>query len=216
MKCMSAGCFEEATEVPALWAWRGLCVTCENLIAKNAMQRNLSCEGRLERHCLLLGGVPKSMLSFHPNPIMKTVTSLAERAMHERKGLLLFGPPGVGKTLTLAFLARQIINRGGDLLFVGVGDFAQKMRNTHQVSNGVVMMDEVERVCRVRHLMLDDISAAHDGTGWWTSTLFSIVDRRYKNGFCTSATVNDAEHVHGPLVRRLRETCIVVEMEELT
>jgi DNA replication protein DnaC len=69
------------------------------------------------------------------------------------------------------------------------------------------------KLCVARHLILDDVGAAFDNSGWFTSILYSIVDKRMNASLPTWAAMNDAKTVDARVLRRLTENNLVVQLK---
>jgi DNA replication protein DnaC len=160
-----------------------------------------------------MSGVPVKYRDIVATPLSKFAWQTAQKAMQERKGLFLVGEAGSGKTLTMAVLAREILSRGGVLRWENVADLSATLRSA-VTGNALLFASTIQILKYAHHLMLDDLGAEQDKTGWFTSVLHQIIDWRYVNDLATSATVNDPSVVDARLLRRLQENAMTVELRK--
>lgn len=89
-----------------------------------------------------------------------------------KRGLLLHGPPGSGKSTTLQFIARDVVNRGGIvILFGGVGIFMsgyRVLRSRHPEMPVVVFMEDLDEILNENNAgqssilnLLDGVESTH-------------------------------------------------------
>lgn len=138
--------------------------------------------------------------------LFSRVSRIVETAWVKDKGLLIEGPVGVGKTFAAALLAHRLLLRGASVLFVSVPDLADSHRKQAPLAT-------VAQMKSVQHLILDDLGAEYDKTGWWFSILYQIVNERYSNSLPTTATCNTFKQIEPRVLRRIAETAHVVTME---
>ena len=104
--------------------------------------------------------------------------------------LLLFGPPGAGKSHLAAALGLALVETGRRVLFMRTGDLAQRLqiaRRELDLENSIAKLDKYHL------LILDDIAyVSKDQAG--TSVLFELIGSRYERLI--------ADHCQ-PAVRRL-------------
>jgi DNA replication protein DnaC len=186
-----------------------MCAACEVKWEKE-MQSHFDFDTFI--HTCDIAGVPRKMLRINDIPLAKKANAICDHAFKERKGLLLTGPSGSGKTLTLAILARRSIGSGGHVTMENIPQLADRARKVIGEGAGS-MAGMIEALKRSRHLILDDLGAESDSSGWWRSVLHGILDYRYTRGLITSAGIAVPEQVGGAIMRRLQENTLAFDLK---
>lgn len=145
------------------------------------------------------------------------ITSLYKTgAIGNKNGLLLYGPPGVGKTGMLSPLITANLKAGHTVLWVQYNELMRQMRD---FQSGLV--GEREEHCKtVAYLMIDDLGdplANHTATDWSRDVLFRIINHRRDNDLPMLITTNltpaqIAAQFGDRLARRIADVCAVVEV----
>jgi DNA replication protein DnaC len=152
--------------------------------------------------------------------------ALAEQYPVLDKGLLLLGPPGVGKThLAVAALHDVISRKGARGLFYDTRDLLRVIRSTYDPIVKTTELQVLQPVIHADLLVLDDLGAEKTSE-WVEETLNLIVNRRYNDKRLTIFTSNFEDHgddVSDPntllsrigfrMRSRLHEMCETVEMD---
>ena len=163
----------------------------------------------------------------------KSLTNAVERAKHlvetfpnaDRRGLLLLGLAGVGKTHIAVGLLREIIRTTGvPGLFYDTRDLLRTIRSTYDPLVRASEVTILRPVMEAPLLVLDDLGAERP-TDWVEETMNLIVNTRYNERRITVFTSNyldipDNEEPNSLLSRigfrmrsRLHEMCAIVEID---
>jgi DNA replication protein DnaC len=106
------------------------------------------------------------------------------------KGLMLIGPPGIGKThIAVAVLRQVVATTGARGLYYDTRGLLRDIRNTYNPTLNAVEMDVLRPVMEAELLVLDDLGAERL-TDWVEETMSSIVNTRYNERRPTIFTSN--------------------------
>ena len=91
--------------------------------------------------------------------------------------LLLFGPPGAGKSHCAAAIGRALIENGYRVLFTRTTDIVQRLQAARQA---LQLEAAIAKLDRYDLLILDDLSYVHKDHAE-TSVLFELIGARYEH-----------------------------------
>ena len=148
-----------------------------------------------------------------------------EEFPHAQKGLMLIGPPGIGKTHVAVAVLRESIRRTGLRgVYHDTRALLREIRATYDPTLTAVESDVLRPVMQADLLVLDDLGAERM-TDWVEETMSSIVNTRYNERRLTIFTSNyenipDEGDMNSLLVRvgfrlhsRLNEMCEFLEYD---
>jgi DNA replication protein DnaC len=96
--------------------------------------------------------------------------------LQQGANVLLFGPPGVGKSHLIAAIGHGLIDRGWRVLFARTGDLVQRLQAARRDLRLAV---ELARLDRFDLLILDDFSYVRRDQAE-SSVLFELISERYE------------------------------------
>jgi DNA replication protein DnaC len=107
-----------------------------------------------------------------------------------QKGLMLIGPPGIGKTHIAVSVLRQVVGIGGARgLYYDTRALLKDIRSTYNPLTHAAEMDVIRPVMEAELLVLDDLGAERL-TDWVEETMSLIVNTRYNERRPTIFTSN--------------------------
>jgi DNA replication protein DnaC len=148
----------------------------------------------------------------------------AERFPVVDKGLLIIGPPGIGKThLAISTLKQAVRMTGARARYYDTRTLLTQIRSTYNSLTKTAEMDVIRPVMEATLLVLDDLGAERL-TDWVEETMNVIVNARYNAQLPTIFTSNyedvPGDDMNSLLVRvgfrlhsRLREMCDFLEFD---
>lgn len=138
---------------------------------------------RIERHLLeahLPPGKTLDNFDFSVVPMLSKARVMALAAgdawLDKSSNLLLFGPPGAGKSHCASAIGRALVENGYRVLFTRTSDIVQKLqvaRQALQLEAAITKLDKYDL------LILDDLSYVHKDHAE-TSVLFELIGARYE------------------------------------
>jgi DNA replication protein DnaC len=138
---------------------------------------------RIERHLAesrLPTGKTLDSFDFHAVPMLSKAHVMAlasgDTWLGNGANLLLFGPPGSGKSHVAAALGRALIENGYRVLFMRTTDMVQRLQAERQ---SLQLAAAIAKLDRFDLLILDDLSYVSKDQAE-TSVLFELIAARYE------------------------------------
>lgn len=138
-----------------------------------------------------------------------------DKMLKDKKGLLLFGTVGNGKTFASACIANALIDKGYPCM---VTNFARIANTVQGMFDG--RQEYYDSFNRYALLVLDDL-ATERKTEYMQEIVFNVIDSRYRAGLPLIVTSNlTAEAIKNPadisyqrIFSRLLEMCVPIEVK---
>lgn len=144
----------------------------------------------------------------------------------ERKGLILVGNNGVGKTHLACSIANELIRNGIPIIYGTLINLLAELKNTYDVYNNISEMKIIKLYEKVDLLIIDDLGKEKPSE-WGLEKLFTIINSRYENNLPVIITTNydqnsliDRLSINGEIetaksiISRLYEMCYLVKIED--
>jgi DNA replication protein DnaC len=169
--------FAERTDKEGWPATRFLAAIAEHEIAERDRRR-------IERHlgeAKLLPGKTLENFDFEAVPMISKaqICALCAGDIWLEKGanLILFGPPGGGKSHLCSAIGLALIEKGWRVLFARTSDLVQKLQVARRE---LALQAAIDRLDRFHLLILDDITYVSKDQAE-TSVLFELISARYEH-----------------------------------
>lgn len=190
------------------------CEVCRVAFAVN--EREQEVEARWKRARIPTSYADCSFANFEPMSGTEHSLGVARQWAKEfragtslRRGLLLYGPPGAGKThLTVAIL-RELVwsDRRPTALFLSVPEWLNALRESY----GADESEPPPNPSGYSVVVLDDLGAEH-WSSWARDRIYGIVNHREQERLLTFVTTNCtpgelAARVGGPAMSRIARLC---------
>ena len=165
-------------------------------------------------------GIPSKFMDCRADDFTVNVNNMSVAKMFKdiytsknpQKGVFVYGNVGTGKTMLSAILVIERAFQGLPSLFYTVTDMLTDLKD---FSDSVAREIKMRKIKNTPCLVIDDLGAEYV-TDWVSSTLFEILDARYKNTLLTiinsNIAIGDLQRRYGDLhgkriVRRIQELC---------
>ena len=144
----------------------------------------------------------------------------------ERKGLILVGNNGVGKTHLACSIANELMKNGIPIIYGTLINLLAELKNTYDVDNNISEMKIIKLYEKVDLLIIDDLGKEKPSE-WGLEKLFTIINSRYENNLPVIITTNYDQNslinrlsINGEIetaksiISRLYEMCYLVKIED--
>lgn len=145
----------------------------------------------------------------------------------EKKGLILAGNNGVGKTHLACSIANKLIENGIPVIYGTLINLLAELRNSYDTDNNISEMEIIKLYKNVDLLIIDDLGKEKPSE-WGLEKLFTIVNSRYENNLPVIITTNYNQNslverlsLNGEIetaksiISRLYEMCYLVKIDDI-
>ena len=109
--------------------------------------------------------------------------------LKERKGLILVGNNGVGKTHLACSIANELIKNGIPIIYGTLINLLAELKNSYDSDNNISEREIIKLYEKVNLLIIDDLGKENPSE-WGLEKLFTIINSRYENNLPVVITTN--------------------------
>lgn len=145
----------------------------------------------------------------------------------EKKGLILVGSNGVGKTHLACSIANELMKNGIPVIYGTLINLLAEIRNSYDLDNNASEMEIIKLYKNVELLVIDDLGKEKPSE-WGLEKLFTIINSRYENNLPIIITTNYNQNtlierlsLNGEIdtaksiISRLYEMCYLVKIDDV-
>jgi DNA replication protein DnaC len=215
--CPTHGPYQARQCMPSLWGqppiWSG-CPQCLEALRERQREREAEQAAREQLRSVAHAGIPLRFQTAEAPSTGKLADALGAFLDREKDvrgaGLVIMGPPGVGKTHAVCGLALELLRDGRRPVYGTPERIAREMRGTFRRGSELTEQDVLAKYAEAQLLILDEIgtsSPEHERT-----VVHQLIGARYEqllpSIFVSNLTRPEIEdYLGGRAADRLAETC---------
>lgn len=161
--------------------------------------------------------------------VYQSLKDYSERFVNseERKGLILTGNNGAGKTHLACSIANELIKNGIPIIYGTLINLLAELKNTYDNDNNISEMEIIKLYEKVDLLVIDGLGKEKPSE-WGLEKLFTIINSRYENNLPVIITTNYDQNslinrlsINGEIetvnsiISRLYEMCYLVKINDI-
>lgn len=161
--------------------------------------------------------------------VYQNIKNYSEKLINgiEKKGLILTGDNGTGKTHLACSIANKLIENGIPVIYGTLINLLAELRNSYDTNNNISETEIIKLYENVDLLIIDDLGKEKPSE-WGLEKLFTIINSRYENNLPVIITTNYNQNflvqklsLNGEsetaksIISRLYEMCYLVKIDDI-